>query len=83
MSVARENTDALFQLAHETGGTFFENDNDLFKGIQHAFADSREYYMLAYSPTNTATDGTFRKITVEVKNRKVQVNAKSGYWATN
>ena len=83
MTVARENTDALFQLAHDTGGTFFENDNDLFKGIQRAFADSREYYLLAYRPTNTTADGAFRKITVEVKNRKLLVNAKTGYWATN
>ncbi len=83
MAVARENTDALFQLAHDTGGTFFENDNDLFKGIQRAFADSREYYLLAYRPTNTTADGAFRKISVEVKNRKFLVNAKTGYWATN
>ncbi len=83
MTTAHENTDALYQLAHETGGTFFQNDNDLFKGIQRAFADSREYYLLAYSPSNKATDGTFRKIAVEVKGRKVLVNAKAGYWATN
>ncbi len=83
MTTAHENADALYQLAHETGGTFFENDNDLFKGIQRAFADSREYYLLAYSTTNKAADGTFRKIAVEVKGRKVLVNAKAGYWATN
>jgi VWFA-related protein len=83
MTTAQENTDALYQLAHETGGAFFENDNDLFKGIQRAFADSREYYLLAYSPTNKAADGTFRKIAVEVKGRKLLVNAKAGYWATN
>ena len=83
MTAAHENSDALYQLAHETGGTFFENDNDLLKGIQRGFADSREYYLLAYSPTNKTTDGTFRKIAVEVKGRKLLVNAKAGYWATN
>jgi VWFA-related protein len=83
MTAAHENTDALYQLAHETGGTFFENDNGLLKGIQRAFADSREYYLLAYSPTNKAADGTFRKIAVEVKGRKLLVNAKAGYWASN
>lgn len=82
MTTAHENTDALYQLAHETGGTFFENNNDLLKGIERAFADSREYYLLAYSPTNKAADGTFRKIAVEVKGRKLLVNAKAGYWAT-
>jgi VWFA-related protein len=83
MSVARENTDALALLAHQTGGTFFENDNDLFKGIHRAFADGREYYVLAYAPTNRTVDGKFRKISVSVKKQKsMRVNAKAGYWAT-
>jgi VWFA-related protein len=83
MTTAHENADALYQLARETGGTFFENNNDLLKGIQRAFADSSEYYLLTYSPSNKASDGTFRKIAVEVKGRKLTVNAKAGYWATN
>lgn len=81
MTVARENTDALAGLARETGGLFFENNNDLLKGIQRAFADGREYYVLAYVPKNKSEDGTFRHIAVEVNNKKWHVNAKAGYWA--
>lgn len=81
MSVAHENTDALAALARETGGLFFENNNDLFKGIQRAFADGREYYLLAYIPKNKSEDGRFRHIAVEVNNKKLRVNAKAGYWA--
>lgn len=80
VSVARAKTDALAELAHETGGVFFENSNDLLKGIRRAFADGREYYMLTYVPTNAAEDGKFRKISVEVK-QNLYVNAKAGYWA--
>ena len=80
--MARENSDVLASLAHETGGLFFENNNDLFKGIQQAFADGREYYVLAYVPENSLMDGTYRKIAVAVKNRKWRVSAKRGYWAT-
>jgi VWFA-related protein len=79
-STARENTDALAELAHQTGGLFYENDNDLFKGIERAFADGREYYVLAYVPDNPALDGRYRKIEVTVKG-KMRVNAKAGYWA--
>ncbi len=82
MTVAHENTDALAELARETGGIFFENNNDLLKGIRRAFADGREYYVLAYVPENTAMDGAFRKIKVEMRNKKLRVNAKAGYWAT-
>jgi VWFA-related protein len=81
-SVAHENSDVLASLAHETGGLFFENNNDLFRGIQRAFADGREYYVLAYAPENTTMDGTYRKISVAVRDRRWRVSAKAGYWAT-
>ena len=83
MTAAHENTDALFQLAHETGGLFFENSNDLLKGIQKAFADGREYYVLAYVPTNRDWDGKYRKIKVEVRGKRLSVTSKPGYWATD
>jgi VWFA-related protein len=82
-SVARENSDVLAQLAHETGGLFFENSNDLPKGITRAIADTREYYLLAYVSKNETFDGKYRKITVEMNDpKKLHVNAKAGYWAT-
>ena len=79
---ARENADVLAQLAHETGGLFFENSNDLAKGISRAIADTREYYLLAYVSKNDTFDGKYRRITVEVNDtKKLRVNAKAGYWA--
>ncbi|HEY3458115.1 MAG TPA: VWA domain-containing protein [Bryobacteraceae bacterium] len=81
MTVAHQNTDVLAALARQTGGLFFENNNDLLKGIRRAFADGREYYVLAYVPKNKSDDGTFRHIAVEIKNKKLHVNAKAGYWA--
>ncbi len=81
-SGARENADVLAQLAHETGGLFFENSNDLAKGIARAIADTREYYLLAYVSKNETFDGKYRRITVEVSDpKKFHVNAKAGYWA--
>jgi VWFA-related protein len=81
-SAARESTDVLAELAHQTGGTFFENNNDLLKGLRQAVADAREFYVLAYVPENDAMDGTYRKIVVTVKDASWRVNAKAGYWAT-
>ena len=82
-SVARENADSMAQLAHETGGLFFQNSNDLPKGIARALTDTRQYYVLAYVPKNDASDGKYRKIKVEVNGGdRFRVNAKAGYWAT-
>jgi VWFA-related protein len=65
-----------------TGCTAFHNSNDILTGFKRAFADGREYYMLAYVPSNETQDGKFRKIEVRVREKKALVSAKRGYWAT-
>jgi VWFA-related protein len=79
--IAMDAGQTLSEIAEATGGRAFQNSNDLFAGLKKAFADGREYYMLAYVPTNEAQDGKFRKIEVKVRDRKATVNAKRGYWA--
>jgi len=71
----------LMEIAEATGGTAFHDSNDLLAGLQRAFADARDYYTIAYVSDNANFDGKFRAITVEVRGRKVVVNAKRGYWA--
>jgi VWFA-related protein len=71
----------LAEIAEATGGTAFHDSNDLLGGLQRAFADGRDYYTIAYVSDNANLDGKFRAITVEVRGRKVVVNAKRGYWA--
>ncbi len=71
----------LIEIADATGGTAFRNSNDLFSGLQRAFADGRDYYMLSYASPNSAADGKFRAITVLVSKPNAVVKAKRGYWA--
>ncbi len=78
---AHENQDAMTELAVATGGVFYHNSNDLLKGLRQAFADGREYYLLAYASTHKTPDGKFREIKVGVKGKEVVVRAKRGYWA--
>ena len=81
-AVAEENGQILAQLARATGGLFYHNSNDLERGLRRAFDDGHAYYMLAYTPLNATQDGSYRKITVAVKNPKLTVLAKAGYWAS-
>jgi hypothetical protein len=60
---------------------YFHDGNDMLKQLRSVLADGREYYVLAYASKNRAQDGKFRSITVEVSDKKLQVRAKSGYWA--
>jgi len=71
----------LAEIAGATGGTAFHDSNDLLGGLERAFADGRDYYTIAYVSSNASLDGKFRAITVQVRDRKVVVNAKRGYWA--
>jgi len=79
--IASDEGATLSEIAAATGGTSFHNSNDLLTGLKRAFADGRDYYVLAYVPANEAQDGKFRKIEVKVRDNKALVSAKRGYWA--
>jgi VWFA-related protein len=81
-SNASDAGDTLSEIASATGGTAFQNRNDLLTGMQRAFADGRQYYMLAYVSGNSNVDGKFRSISVRLTNGKLNVKAKRGYWAS-
>jgi VWFA-related protein len=72
----------LSEIAAATGGTAFRNSNSILDGLARAFADGREYYMLAYVPSRSDLDGKFRTISVRARDGKWVVSAKRGYWAT-
>ena len=80
-SVAFQNGSGMEQLARATGGIYFHDSNDLLKEFRSVLADGREYYVLAYVPRNRVHDGKFRRIAVELADKKLHVRAKSGYWA--
>jgi VWFA-related protein len=78
---ASEAGGTLSEIAAATGGTAFRNSNDILIGLQRAFADGRAYYMLAYVPGNSNADGKFHAISVRLRDKKLLVKAKRGYWA--
>jgi VWFA-related protein len=82
-NIAVDQGQTLSEIAAATGGKAFQNSNDLAAGMKKALADGREYYMLAYVPSNDAQDGKFRKIEVRVRDANATVSAKRGYWASS
>jgi VWFA-related protein len=75
-------TTVLAWAAHETGGRFIENTNDLSGAVRGLAQDLREGYMLAYTPANTKLDGRFRTVEVRVKRTGVRVYSRRGYLAS-
>jgi len=73
----------LIELTQQTGGrAWFPNDvaeiANITPGIAH---EIRNQYILAYTPSNLAADGSFRKIRVNVDRPGVLVRTRTGYYA--
>ncbi len=69
-------------IASDSGGFIVRNTNDLDTGIQRIADETRVYYLLGYTPTNRAHDGSFRRIEVKLRDGKgLKVRARKGYYA--
>jgi len=73
----------LQSLAEPTGGRMFPVTPEtplsaIFDTIQE---DLRSQYSLGYVSTNTARDGSYRKLQVEVRPKGFKVEARKGYYA--
>ena len=75
--------ETLYTLASDTGGKALLDRNDLALGITQAQKDISSYYILGYYSTNTARDGRFRRIKVQVsQSPSARLDYRSGYFAS-
>lgn len=79
---------SLRKIAEQTGGRAYFPQSE--KELRNAFAqiqrDLREQYLLAYSPSNKARDGSYRKIQIEVidpelRKQNLKLSYRPGYFA--
>jgi VWFA-related protein len=72
----------LAELAAGTGGTFFQNSNNLDEGFKQLAAAPEYVYLLGFSPQNLKLDGSFHSLRVTLKNGGgVTIQARHGYYA--
>ena len=78
----------LKKIAEKTGGRayFPAHERDLHDAFAQIQRDLREQYLVAYSPSNKARDGSYRRIEIQVVNpaqrqRDLKLNYRSGYFA--
>jgi VWFA-related protein len=72
---------SLKLLADRTGGFLINNTNNLARAFQTIDADRRFHYLLTYAPKNTNFQGEWRRITVKVPKRSVEIRSRTGYLA--
>jgi VWFA-related protein len=70
-------------MADQSGGRAFANTNGLADIIDKISSTSRDFYTIAYTPTNKKMDGNFRKIEVKIAGGKYQLSYRRGYFAVD
>jgi VWFA-related protein len=79
---AAAESDVMAVLADGTGGTFFQNNNDLDEGLRRVSTSPEYYYVLGFTPQNLKLDGNFHGLKVTVKSpEKLSVQSRRGYFA--
>jgi VWFA-related protein len=79
---AQADGDVMKDLAEGTGGTFFENNNDLRLGFKRLATVPEYSYLLAFSPVELNPDGSFHKLKILTPDEKgATIEARRGYFA--
>ena len=71
------------EVAAETGGKPYMNQNEIKDGIALADADDKASYQLGYYPENKKWDGKYRNIKVKVAQGDTQIRYRKGYFAVD
>ncbi|MEO6982178.1 MAG: VWA domain-containing protein, partial [Edaphobacter sp.] len=71
------------QMAQETGGHAFYNNNGLSQAVTRAVAEGSNYYTIAYAPANTRWNGAYRRIRIKLEQPNLTLTYRHGYYADN
>jgi VWFA-related protein len=75
------NTGTMEEIAAETGGKAYTNQNEIKFGIAMAASDDKACYSLGYYPDNKKWDGKYRSVKVKVDQGDTQIRYRKGYFA--
>jgi VWFA-related protein len=76
-----DSQETMREMARETGGRAYVNQNEIKYGVERAFADESAAYTIGYYPENKKYDGKYRSIKVKAKNGGVEIQNRRGYYA--
>jgi VWFA-related protein len=71
------------QIAQETGGQAFYDDNGIKEAVALAIANGSNYYTVGYVPDARNFDGAFRSIRLQVDGAKYELAYRRGYYAVD
>ncbi len=73
------------EIARDTGGAAYVNTNGLSDAVSRVIDQGSYFYTITYTPTNTATDGKYRKIQIKLSrdNSGYKLAYRRGYYAAD
>ena len=81
MSDATASQETMREVARETGGIAYINQNEIKEGFVVAMADSASSYTLGYYPEDKKWDGKYRSVKVKLNRDGVDTRYRRGYFA--
>ncbi len=81
MSDATASQEIMREMARETGGIAYVNQNEIREGVVTAMADSSASYTLGYYPEDKKWDGKYRPIKVKLNRDGLESRYRRGYFA--
>jgi len=83
ISTSIDSQETMREMARETGGRAYVNQNEIKVGVERAFADEAAAYTIGYYPENKKYDNKYRSVKVKVKRDGVEVQSRRGYYAVD
>jgi VWFA-related protein len=83
LSAQRSSQGTMEEVAAQTGGKAYINQNDIKDGITLAVSDEKASYSLGYYPDNKKWDGKFRNLKVKVDQGDTQLRYRKGFYAVD
>jgi VWFA-related protein len=69
------------EVAEQTGGRAFHDNNGLAALARAALGDSRQGYLLTYTPNNYSHDGSAHRVELQIVRKGIALRYRSGYTA--
>lgn len=83
LSQQRENQGTMEEVASQTGGKAYINQNEIKDGIALAVSDEKASYSLGYYAENKKWDGKFRSLKVKIDQPDIHIRYRKGFYAVD
>ena len=81
ISLDQDAQEVMREMARDTGGRAYVNQNEIKQGVERAMEDTSATYTLGYYPTSKKWDGKYRNIKIKVDRQGLDLQHRRGYFA--